>query len=509
MRELRQSTAVTVKVGPLTDSAGDPLTTLTIQKADLRLTKNGGNLAAASADQGSADAGAPHDELGIYDCSLDTTDTNTLGHLRVAVRETGQIVAWEDFNVVDPEYWDAKYSTGLLPVNVTQISDDATAANNAESFFDGTGYAGTNNVIPTVTTLTGHTAQTGDAFARLGAPAGASVSADIAAVKTDTGNLVTRITATLFSGITRFSHWLGALAGKQAADATALTEIRASGSGSGTYDPTTDSLEAIRDAGASAAAIADAVWDEATSGHSTAGTTGKALIDAGSAGDPWATALPGAYGAGTAGKILGDNLNATVSSRATQTSVDDVPTVAEMNARTLVAADYATAASQTTMDGKLNAIDDYIDTEIAALTTNLATVDAVVDSILALLQDGTVGLAAIESLVDELETRLTAVRAGYMDNLSAGAVALDSTVAKEATLASTGRGDPSALAGALGGSLTPLAKVDWIFAKLMRAKSFDKTTGVVLVKNSAGTDIAKSTAADDGTTTSEGAYGAP
>lgn len=33
------------------------------------------------------------------------------------------------------------------------------------------------------------------------------------------------------------------------------------------------------------------------------------------ASDPWATALPGAYGAGTAGKILGDNLNATVSSR--------------------------------------------------------------------------------------------------------------------------------------------------------------------------------------------------
>lgn len=38
--------------------------------------------------------------------------------------------------------------------NVTQISGDATAADNAEAFFDGTGYAGTNNVIPTVTTLT-------------------------------------------------------------------------------------------------------------------------------------------------------------------------------------------------------------------------------------------------------------------------------------------------------------------------------------------------------------------
>jgi hypothetical protein len=61
----------------------------------------------------------------------------------------------------------------------------------------------------------------------------------------------------------------------------------------------------------------------------------KALTDAGSAGDPWSTALPGAYGAGTAGKIIGDNLNATVGSRATQTSVDTV--------------------------------DDFLDTEIAAI----------------------------------------------------------------------------------------------------------------------------------------------
>ena len=33
---------------------------------------------------------------------------------------------------------------------------------------------------------------TGDAYARLGSPAGASVSSDLAAVKTDTGNIRTR-----------------------------------------------------------------------------------------------------------------------------------------------------------------------------------------------------------------------------------------------------------------------------------------------------------------------------
>lgn len=40
-----------------------------------------------------------------------------------------------------------------------------------------------------VNTLDGHTAQTGDAFARLGAPAGASVSADIAAIEAQTDDI--------------------------------------------------------------------------------------------------------------------------------------------------------------------------------------------------------------------------------------------------------------------------------------------------------------------------------
>ena len=43
---------------------------------------------------------------------------------------------------------------GQVDANALAISGDATAADNAEAFFDGTGYAGTNNIIPTVTTVT-------------------------------------------------------------------------------------------------------------------------------------------------------------------------------------------------------------------------------------------------------------------------------------------------------------------------------------------------------------------
>lgn len=70
-----------------------------------------------------------------------------------------------------------------------RISGDATAADNLEAATDGTGYGFTGCTMPTVTTLTGHTPQTGDAFARLGTPAGASVSADVAAIVADTNEL--------------------------------------------------------------------------------------------------------------------------------------------------------------------------------------------------------------------------------------------------------------------------------------------------------------------------------
>jgi hypothetical protein len=54
------------------------------------------------------------------------------------------------------------------------------------------------------------------------------------------------------------------------------------------------------------------------------------LSAAGAAGDPWITALPGSYTAGQAGYIVGTNVNATVSSRATQTSADSIKSVTDI-----------------------------------------------------------------------------------------------------------------------------------------------------------------------------------
>jgi hypothetical protein len=87
--------------------------------------------------------------------------------------------------------------------DATRISGDATAADNLEAMVDGTGLTLTGVTVPTVTTVgtlttyTGNTPQTGDAFARLGAPAGASVSADVAAVKVDTAAILVDTGTTL------------------------------------------------------------------------------------------------------------------------------------------------------------------------------------------------------------------------------------------------------------------------------------------------------------------------
>lgn len=88
-------------------------------------------------------------------------------------------------------------------------------------------------------------------------------------IDTNVDTLVSRITSTLFSGITSLAEWLGLIAGKQTGNSTARTELRATGAGSGTFDETTDSLQAIVDTGNSA-------WITATgfSTHSAADVWG-------------------------------------------------------------------------------------------------------------------------------------------------------------------------------------------------------------------------------------------
>ena len=137
----------------------------------------------------------------IYDAVItDATGTNVATDVVAVKAETALIVA--DTNELQADWVD----TGRL--------DTILDGRMAETSINTTGGA-----VDTVTTLTGHTGQTGDNYARLGAPTGASVSADIVAVQADTDDIQTRIPAALVGGAmdSDVSGWLGTAVGADTA----------------------------------------------------------------------------------------------------------------------------------------------------------------------------------------------------------------------------------------------------------------------------------------------------
>lgn len=84
-----------------------------------------------------------------------------------------------------------------------------------------------------------------------------------------------------------------------------VSEITGSGSVSGTFFGTA-SLEAdiTSSSTLSPESLAAAVWNSIAASFNTAGTMGAKMNSAASAGDPWATALPGSYLSTEAGGIL-------------------------------------------------------------------------------------------------------------------------------------------------------------------------------------------------------------
>ncbi len=135
MLYLKQSTSATVVLGPFVDDSDGKTaeTGLTISQADIRLSKNGGAFA-----QTNNASGATHMENGFYSVPLDTTDTGTLGRLTVAVSESGALPVYREFQVVTANVWDTLCSTEHFDVNVAEVSGDSTAADNLESYCDGT-----------------------------------------------------------------------------------------------------------------------------------------------------------------------------------------------------------------------------------------------------------------------------------------------------------------------------------------------------------------------------------
>ncbi len=133
MQFLKQNTAVTVKIGPFIDDTDGKTaeTALTITQADVRLSKNGGDIA-----QKNESSDCTHDELGIYNCSLDATDTNTLGRLQLWVHKSGALPVWHEFMILPANVYDSLFGSDKLEVDVVQIGGVTQSATDLKDFAD-------------------------------------------------------------------------------------------------------------------------------------------------------------------------------------------------------------------------------------------------------------------------------------------------------------------------------------------------------------------------------------
>ena len=119
-RLLKQSTAITFRIGPfLDDTDGKTAETgLTIAQADIQISKAGGAFA-----QTSASPTTTHDTDGWYQCPLTATDTDTLGMLTVQIAMSGALPVWEHFTVVPANVFDSLISgSDYLLVDIKQVN---------------------------------------------------------------------------------------------------------------------------------------------------------------------------------------------------------------------------------------------------------------------------------------------------------------------------------------------------------------------------------------------------
>ncbi len=336
-----------------TDVNGSPATGLTLADIDITLAaiaKSGGGETLVWNTQNPT---REVTNIGMYQRDLTTADLEANTYHAMAeytgasvldsnfvFGSVGEILT-DDNGRVDVGNWlgsAVTLSAGNLPdVNVSEISDDATAADNLELDYDGTGFAKANSTIGTTTTNTDMRGTDSAALAsvatetRLAELDAANIPADLTNIEADTQNIQSRLPAALVSGamdsdvsaIQNNAITAAAIA-TDAIDADALaadavTEIQ-SGLGTsanqttilarigsfttggvndilgffkallksdastpsdvgGTFDPSTDSTQAIRDTAPLGTAM------RGTDSAALASVVG-ALTDAAAAGDP-------------------------------------------------------------------------------------------------------------------------------------------------------------------------------------------------------------------------------
>lgn len=232
-------------------NAGEPKTGLTFSNIESASYVRAGAARVSITPATLASASAAHSDGGFVEVDA----TNTPGLYRFDPPDAAFATGVDEV-VIYVEV--AGASNAIIRPRAVQITDfDLRTANVTLASATHTGA-----VIPTVSTLTGHTAQTGDSFARLGSPAGASVSADVADVPT-----VSEFDARTLVAASYFDP-----TADDVATVTTLTNKTG-------FSLAATGLDAIVSTATGMIAIAKAVWDRILTGatHNINNSSGKRL----------------------------------------------------------------------------------------------------------------------------------------------------------------------------------------------------------------------------------------
>jgi hypothetical protein len=135
---LRQSDAVEILIGPIFDATDlasgtwTPETALTIEDSDVLLTKctAAGDCAAQAAKAETTNCA--HVGIGVYECDLNTSDTDTVGVLRVDIQESGTAPVWDTFVVVEEAVYDASLAASATPLTAAAVVDNFETQSQAD-----------------------------------------------------------------------------------------------------------------------------------------------------------------------------------------------------------------------------------------------------------------------------------------------------------------------------------------------------------------------------------------
>jgi len=349
MQYLKADTGVKVVIGPVV-AVGDgftPVTTLAVSTADeAELIKH--DAAAVTSISGNTFAAITSAD-GYYNLTLTAAQLDTEGMLTILINDDSLCLpVRHDFMVVSANVFDSLFAaaaTDYLQVDTIQVGgateDIATETKQNTAQADLDTITGSDGV--TLATAQGlyAPAKAGDSMSLLAAaidaiwdePNAGHLTAATMGLQSALGSAAladTTITGTPTS--TTFTLTAGSAVDDFYKDqlvyilsGTGIGQVRTILSYNGTTKlVTVDEAFTVTPAAADRVAIivshvhpnsqiADAVWEEQIGDHSgTSGSVAESLASASSAGDPWGTAIPGAYGAGTAGNILGNRLLGTV-----------------------------------------------------------------------------------------------------------------------------------------------------------------------------------------------------